>query len=587
MKKIGWKIKLRERLLLVYLLGGVLPMLFLEIYGYASTRATLLEQTRTAELEELSLIGESIADTMAVVENVSRQLYFDPNLEELAFTKFDNYREILESYRKKESIAEYEEIYYREISAITLYTFNPTIHETEHYGYADAGIKSQRWYIGSMNLSGAPYWYYDFDPITGKSELTMSRLIQTRDMEKVGVVRLCLQNLRTELPILARSADTLLLYDDVMVLHSNFDVNTDAVLSLMMGKSDEENSFLVTYDGESYLMTYVRIHPDYARDYYTLMSLRPYREILSSVRSASLRNLFPSILFMIFALVLISIFSNAFSRRMLKFKDRMHRAAGGDFSREDPIGGQDEIAELYQDLQSMIEDMQELMNRLVQENVQREQLNTRQREVEFKMLASQINPHFLYNTLETIRMQARVAGQSDIEELTKMLARLLRHNIQAGESLQTVEQELRFIEYYLRIQDYRFHDRITYEIRVDQEERILPMKILPLLIQPFVENAYAHALEGMEQGGRIRIHLYLEDALYIDIEDNGSGMSEEKLSEVRHLLNDFEHLDRTHIGITNVNQRIHLRYGDPYGVFLYSEEGKGTTARIKLPSENF
>ena len=64
-------------------------------------------------------------------------------------------------------------------------------------------------------------------------------------------------------------------------------------------------------------------------------------------------------------------------------------------------------------------------------------------------------------------------------------------------------------------------------------------------------------------------------------------MSEEKLSEVRHLLNDFEHLDRAHIGITNVNQRIHLRYGDPYGVFLYSEEGKGTTARIKLPSENF
>lgn len=149
----------------------------------------------------------------------------------------------------------------------------------------------------------------------------------------------------------------------------------------------------------------------------------------------------------------------------------MHRAAAGDFNIAVRLEGKDEIAELQQDLNSMIRDIQELMERIVQQQVQKEQLNTREKEVEYKMLASQINPHFLYNTLETIRMRARVSGQTEIEELVKMLAKIMRRNIQVSDSLQTLKSELQLVEYYLKIQDYRFHDRIRYEIQVAEPEK--------------------------------------------------------------------------------------------------------------------
>ena len=138
------------------------------------------------------------------------------------------------------------------------------------------------------------------------------------------------------------------------------------------------------------------------------------------------------------------------------------------------------------------------------------------------------------------------------------------------------------VECYLKIQDYRFHDRITSHIEVDLE-RIHGILVMPLLIQPFIENAFIHGLES-EINGMITIRVIVVEDVYITIEDNGCGMSKEKIEEVNKLLNDFDNLDRTHIGICNVNQRIKLKYGDEYGVSFDSELGKGTRVTIVFPA---
>jgi two-component system sensor histidine kinase YesM len=106
---------------------------------------------------------------------------------------------------------------------------------------------------------------------------------------------------------------------------------------------------------------------------------------------------------------------------------------------------------------------------------------------------------------------------------------------------------------------------------------------MPLLIQPFVENAFVHGLESKQSGGRILICVDVQKQLLITVSDNGCGMDEEKLAQVRHQLNDFDNLDRTHIGICNVNQRIRLQYGAEYGVTIESKEQVGTTVTLRLP----
>lgn len=577
-------IRLRERMFLLYIVGGILPLVLADVYMYTSVRSVMIEQEKDKEKDELSILADSVNESIAVIEDVSRRLYFDEDIEHIAFTRYETYEEILEDYRNYNVIENYLKYYYQEIASITIYTYNSTISNNEYFVYADAEVKKDDGYTETMKREGGPYWSYEYDSMTRKYNLKLSRVLYTSDMERMGVVAIEMQNKRTELPVTERSGDTLFIYNNSTVLHSNTrEADYEEILTLLSENDASSFSDRVTYKGEDYLLSYVRIEPPYCQDFYTVVSLRPYKEIVALATGTALGNLVPMFLCVAVALGLTLLFSNSFSARVNIFKDEMHRAAAGDFNIAARLEGKDEIAELQQDLNSMIRDIQELMERIVQQQVQKEQLNTRQKEVEYKMLASQINPHFLYNTLETIRMRARVSGQTEIEELVKMLAKIMRRNIQVSDSLQTLKSELQLVEYYLKIQDYRFHDRIRYEIQVAEPEKIEELLVMPLLIQPFVENAYAHGLESRESDGIIRIRVEVRTHLWITVEDNGCGMDGEKLEEVRRSLNDFDNLDRTHIGICNVHQRIKMRYGENYGVTINSEINRGTTVTIKLP----
>ena len=227
-------------------------------------------------------------------------------------------------------------------------------------------------------------------------------------------------------------------------------------------------------------------------------------------------------------------------------------------------------------------DIRLLMSNVVDEQVQKEKLHTKQKEVEFKMLASQINPHFLYNTLETIRMKAVVNHQPEIVELVKMLAKTMRYNIQVTDRLVRLKEELLMVEYYLKIQEYRFGDRIKSELVIDPGVDVRAY-ILPLTIQPFVENAFVHGLEQKEHDGKLTIHVYRkEDEIYIEIKDNGCGMDYYELGALRKNMRD-ENGDDTHIGVRNVSQRIHILYGSEYGVEVYSTKNIGTKVVIHIP----
>jgi two-component system, sensor histidine kinase YesM len=283
------------------------------------------------------------------------------------------------------------------------------------------------------------------------------------------------------------------------------------------------------------------------------------------------------------SILLIGYFTGRFVKRLNEFKNRLHQTAAGDFQIVENSEVHDEISELYEDLHIMIDSIQKLITTVYEEQVQKEKLNSRQKDVEFKMLASQINPHFLYNTLETIRMKARCSGEIEIEELVKMLAKIMRRNIQVGDKLVTLKSELELVEYYLKIQQYRFGERIHYKVEV--RCNIEYLKIMPLIIQPVVENAFVHGLETKEGEGQIHIIVENTDHLVIRVMDDGIGMSREKLAEIKENLNDFRKLNRSNIGLSNVNQRIKLLYGLDYGIKVESEENKGTVITIELPED--
>ncbi len=223
-------------------------------------------------------------------------------------------------------------------------------------------------------------------------------------------------------------------------------------------------------------------------------------------------------------------------------------------------------------------------------------LNVSKKQAEYLALQNQINPHFLYNTLEGIRSEAIIAGLDSVAEMTEALATFFRYTISQVEHLVTLEDELANIENYYYIQQFRFGDKLTLNIRYEHGEDINELDILQyrlpkLTLQPIVENSIYHGIERKIGKGHLTIKIFLSDQrLYIRISDDGLGMSEERLKRLNDKLQGLsldeeakESNKKGGIAIINVNNRIKLLFGEEYGICVYSREGSGTDVEITLP----
>lgn len=223
-----------------------------------------------------------------------------------------------------------------------------------------------------------------------------------------------------------------------------------------------------------------------------------------------------------------------------------------------------------------------IQQRLIEEIKAHAELEEALKFMELRALQSQLNPHFLFNTLSTLAGLAMVEEAHKTEGLIYALARILRYSLRHITQTVTIEEELKHVIDYCNIQSVRFGDRITIDFNVD--ERIYSTQIPVLTLQPLVENAIIHGLESMAQG-RLEISGYLEDgSIVLQVEDNGVGISEAKLRQVQHLEVDIS--GRSHItgiGLTNVHKRLQHFYGKAYGIQINSQPGQGTQVVIRLP----
>ena len=220
--------------------------------------------------------------------------------------------------------------------------------------------------------------------------------------------------------------------------------------------------------------------------------------------------------------------------------------------------------------------------------------NMNKRRAQYLALQNQINPHFLYNTLESIRSEALLAGLDDMADMTESLATFFRYTIAKVENLVSVEEELQNCETYFSIQRYRFSDRLKLEIKCAPEDRdeIYRCRIPKLTMQPILENSIIHGTELKIGTGHLSIHLErTEKRLLIRISDDGIGMDEETLMRINEKLGKGsfgiakqEQEAKGGLALVNVDNRIRLLFGDEYGLHVYSIPGMGTDVEISLPA---
>lgn len=265
-------------------------------------------------------------------------------------------------------------------------------------------------------------------------------------------------------------------------------------------------------------------------------------------------------------------FSELFSNPVRKLAKAMRKfeKEAKNFEFEE-IKGTTEIEMLSNSFAHMVVRIQELMEQVREEEVTL-------RKTELKALQAQINPHFLYNTLDAIAWLCEAGKNEDAEEMVTALARLFRISISKGHELIPIAKEVEHAESYLKIEKFRYKNQFTYSF--DVQEECLTYLCNKITLQPIIENAIYHGVNRMIDEGEIKISIYMEaQEIIFKIEDNGVGMSEEKCREILKKEPD----STTGIGIKNVNDRIKIYFGDEYGLSITSELDEGTCVEIRMP----
>lgn len=285
------------------------------------------------------------------------------------------------------------------------------------------------------------------------------------------------------------------------------------------------------------------------------------------------------------AFLIIYSFSSLFSRRLLHLSRHINRVSTGDFDTTLKIDGKDEIALLARQFNSMVRSINDLMYEVQESNAQNSLLEQKQNDIRFKMLASQINPHFLFNALEAIRMEAHMKGQVEIARVVRLLGKMMRSNLEVGRSKILLSQELEVVRCYLDIQQFRYEERLKYQFTVDPAVESLYMP--PLLIQPLVENAVIHGLDNKMEGAFVTVEVVqVGDHAKFTITDNGVGISPIQLEELLNTLERKEEREGERIGLRNVHDRLKLSYGAEYGLTIESRPNVGTVIFFCIPMED-
>lgn len=330
-------------------------------------------------------------------------------------------------------------------------------------------------------------------------------------------------------------------------------------------------------DGRKYLTSFTRM----SGTGWIIVKQVPYDYLMRSMNKILTFTIVTAVIIMLLSAYVATLVFNSIFSGIYKLMRSMRSLEKGDFQLSGVMPtGKDEIQQLTSAYDRMVNRLNDVINELYRAKVVKQA-------AQIKALKAQINPHFLYNTLETISSLAKIHGVRDISRMTSSLSHIFRYSITGEEDVVPLTDEIRSAEQYLRIIEIRHGDRMSF--RIDVPESLRSCKVLKLILQPILENAVLHGIERKIGPGTIRIEAAEEgDRLRLSVQDNGAGMDAERLARMKALLSDVTEVKTpaAHgIGLLNVKERLWLVYQDQASFELFSIPGKGTTVTMTFPIE--
>lgn len=586
------KSNIRRQLYTIYILAVFVPITLIGIFLVGNTSGLLTNYHRDLLESDNLRVRTILFEITTQVYNISEELSFNDEVGAILTKNHASAQAFTDAVNEAASAVDNYLHNYTEIEQVEIYCDNPTISDYKQYHRADDTVAAADWYRKAVSQTSV-FW----------------KELETTDRYNNRYWNLCLVR---RIPLV--NSD----YNAVLVIRVS-----DNYLKTRM--NSQEYRICVSVDGGPVFYASDReaygqpqpVEPDYGENYFQYLGSRRiegkkcfvnmaalhlyqsdskiYVCTLNDKSYDSIRSIINTCLIIILVAIivpgiLIHFFTRYFTKRIDTLRLVMHQASNEDYDFKEIVHGEDEISEAFADLEIMVQNIKEKDARMYEAMLNEQELANEQQKMEFKMLASQINPHFLYNTLETIRMKAYTTGDREVATAIKLLGKSMRYVLENnGMTVTSLKEELDHIEIYMKIQKLRFGEKFDYRFVIEEGIDVSKCMMLPLLLQPVVENAILHGLEDKETDGMVTVQIeedktaVLRKGIRITISDNGCGMDGDALEQLRADIEIKNPERKQSIGLYNINQRIRLSYGDAYGMAIHSALNEGTSIVITIP----
>lgn len=385
-----------------------------------------------------------------------------------------------------------------------------------------------------------------------------------------------------------------------------FDVSHDMIQEVVKDAIIGTDGFVFILDGENHVVytplnkVVYRIKPEWLQDEdkaviaqilkntyqisfeksehtgWKIVSVASYQEIMGDVRQIIAMYMVILILVLMLVFIIVIRISDTITKPIVELRKLMKETESGDLTVRFRGNNEDEVSQLGRKFNRMLERIQELLNRVYEEEESK-------RQAQLKVVEEQFKPHFLYNTLDTINWMARDHGAMDVVQLVEALTNVFRISLSKGKDYITLEQEIKYISNYLYIQKIRYGEKADYEILTD--ESCMDVEVPKLILQPLVENAIYHGVKLKRGKGHLKVWIRREgEQIVLSVCDDGKGMDEKTRDRICGILDgSIEAEENGSFGLYYVRERLRIKYQDKYSIQVKSEENAGTEVILRIP----
>lgn len=587
------KRSLRQKLILSSILCLVIPTIItLILSDYTSKKVLKEEAVRTAS-ETLEVIEQYIENRINKMIYVSNFIQFDNEIRSIVMQRRNEHRlnlepdeiELFES--RKKITAKLDNISFPdEKTYITILLPDGTNYTNfPYYEFDPVGLFEEPWFVELPDFPASSTLWVGTHPAYIESErkqneqfMTLVRTIKTFSSELYGYIIISIsesQISRVFSNDRAEGEKLLLTGSGIILSHADKSQIGQPFAHSQALPEGESSSQFIHLNGEQYLV--VANKTTYS-DWY-LLSMTPYDTALGQIHQILRTNVFLQIMFFSAFLIILVYLVRQFTKPIVRLGQIASEVESGNLDVRSRIRGPDEIGRLGRSFDQMLGRIQHMIEQITLEQ-------TLKRKAELKMLQAQINPHFLFNILNSIRMKIWLKGDEENAALISSLAKLLRMTISQKDELVPLQEEVDTTVNYMKLMNFRHHGALKWEINLLEET--LDEKVPRFFMQPLIENAIIHGFN--QQKGTIRIFSRIAaDELAIRIEDDGAGMNTERLNRLKENLKQPIHPERQEdesfsgIGVKNVYDRLRLIYGNRFNIEIESMPGQGTQITLYIP----